>query len=63
MKITFYTAFAAMVVGAIVAIMTTPALFSEPSAFQVGVMIWSGILLLTGLVVVRLLKNVATKEI
>lgn len=63
MKIAFYAAFAAMVVGAIVAIMTTPALFSEHSTLQVGLMIWSGILFLAGLVVVRLLKNVATKEV
>ena len=63
MKIAFYAAFAVMLVAAIVAIMTTPALFGEPSPLQVGLMIWSGILFVAALVVARLLKNVATKEV
>lgn len=62
MKITFYVAFAAMVIGAITVILTMPALFNEPSASQVGLMIWAGIVFLAGFVIVRLLKNVATKE-
>ncbi len=39
-----------------------PELFNEPSAPQVGVMIWAGVVFLAGLVTVRLLKSVATKE-
>ncbi|HCJ54989.1 hypothetical protein ACTXM3_17985 [Glutamicibacter arilaitensis] len=62
MKITFYAAFAAMVIGAMTVILMMPALFNEPSASKESLMIWAGIVFLAGLVIVRLLKRVVTKE-
>lgn len=62
MKVAFYAAFAAMVIGAITGILTVPALFNEHSASQEGLVIWAGFVFLAGLVIVRMLKSVATKE-
>ena len=62
LKIAFYAAFVAMVIGAITVILTIPELFNEPSAPQVGLMIWAGVVFLAGFIVVRLMKSAATKE-
>lgn len=62
LKIAFYAAFAAMVIGAITVILTMPELFNEPSAPQVGLVIWAGAVFLAGFIVVGLLKSVATME-
>lgn len=51
-----------MVIGAITVILTIPELFNEPSAPQVGLMIWAGVVFLAGFIVVRLMKSAATKE-
>lgn len=51
-----------MVIGAITVILTMPELFNEPSAPQVGLVIWAGAVFLAGFIVVGLLKSVATME-
>ncbi|UTT39599.1 hypothetical protein NMP99_16615 [Glutamicibacter mishrai] len=62
LKIALYAAFVAMVIGAITVILTMPELFNEPSAPQVGLVIWAGAVFLAGFIVARLLKSAATKE-
>ncbi|MGH3653551.1 hypothetical protein [Glutamicibacter sp.] len=61
MKKIFYSAFALMVLGAAVLILTVPALFSDPSLMLKSIAVIAGTLFMAASWVVVLLKNGATQ--